>query len=93
MFRIFERATKGCDHVTTTMGQKTFDAATYSDELVGVVHHGDEHVEQNNQRDDIVRPKHGRPDELGELVPGLHVGDVQVQQPEYRPEQRLESLE
>ena len=66
---------------------------TYSDELVGVVHHGDEHVEQNHQRDDVVRPEHGRPDELRELVPGLHVGDVEVQQPEYGPEQRLESLE
>lgn len=50
----------------------------YSDELVGVVHHGDEHVEQNHQRDDVVRPEHGRPNELCELVPGLHVGDVQV---------------
>lgn len=65
---------------------------TYSDELVGVVHHGDKHVEQNHQRDDIVRAKHGRPDKLCKLVPGLDVGDVQVQQPEYGPEQRLKSL-
>lgn len=58
--------------------RQSFNVVTYGDELVGVVHHGDEHVEQNHQRDDVVRPEHGRPDELGELVPGLHVGDVQV---------------
>lgn len=52
--------------------------STHGDELVGVVHHGDQHVEQNHQRDHVVRPEHGRPDELGELVPGFHVGDVQV---------------
>lgn len=51
---------------------------TYSNELVGVVHHGDEHVEQNHQRDDIVRAEHGRPNKLCKLVPGLDVGDVQV---------------
>lgn len=65
---------------------------TYSDELVRVVHHGDEHVEQNHQRDDVVRPEHGRPDELRELVASLHVGDVQIQQAEYGPEERLKSL-
>lgn len=65
---------------------------THSDELVGVVHHGNEHIEQNHERDDIVRPEHGRPDKLSELVSGLHVRNVQVQQPEYRPEQRLKSL-
>lgn len=70
----------------------TFHVETYSDELVRVVHHRDEHVEQNHQRDDVVRAEHGRPDELCELVPGLDVGDVQVQQPEYGPEQRLKSL-
>ena len=65
---------------------------TYSDELVRVVHHGDEHVEQNHQRNDVVRPEHGRPDELRELVASLHVGDVQIQQAEYGPEERLKSL-
>lgn len=78
-----------CQH---QVGTCTFHVVTYSDELVGVVHHRDEHVEQNHQRDDIVRAEHGRPDELCELVPGLDVGDVQVQQPEYGPEQRLKSL-
>jgi len=67
--------------------------ATHGDQLVRVVHHGDEHVEQHHQRDDVVRAEHRRPHELRELVARLHVGDVEVQQPEDRPEQRLERLE
>lgn len=51
---------------------------THSNELVGVVHHCDKHVEQNHQRYDIVRAKHGRPNVLCKLVPGLDVGDIQV---------------
>lgn len=65
---------------------------TYSNQLVGVVHHGDEHVEQHHQGNDVVRAKHGGPDVLGELVAGLDVGDVQVDQPEYGPEERLKRL-
>lgn len=66
--------------------------SAHSDQLVGVVHHGNQHVEQNHQRDDVVRPKHRGANELGELVTGLHVGDVQVQQAKDRPEQRLQRL-
>ena len=66
--------------------------STHSDVLVGVVHHGDEHVEQHHQGDDVVRPEHGGAHELGELVIGLDVGDVQVDQAEHGPEQRLQCL-
>lgn len=60
---------------------------THSNELVGVVHHGYEHVQQHNQGDDVVGPKHGGPNKLCELVPGFDVGDVEVQQPKHRPEE------
>ena len=66
--------------------------STYSDVLIGVVHHGDEHVEENHQRDDVVGAKHGGSHKLCELVVRLNVGDVQTDQAEYGPEQRLQSL-
>lgn len=72
--------------------EASVQAVTHGNELVGVVHHGDQHVQQNHQRDDVVRPKHGRPHKLGELVAGLHVGHIEVQQPKYGPEEGLESL-
>lgn len=56
---------------------KAFTVA-YSNELVGVVHHGNEHVEQDHQRYDIICAEHGCPDVLCELVAGLDVGYVQV---------------
>ena len=67
-------------------------SGTHSYELVGVIHHGDQHVQQNHQRDDVVRSKHGGSYELCELVASLHVGDVQVQQAEHGPEERLQGL-
>ena len=67
--------------------------STHSDVLVGVVHHGDEHVEQHHQGDDVVGAEHGGAHELGELVVCVHVGDVQVDQAEDGPEQRLQGLE
>ena len=48
--------------------------------LVGVVHHGDEHVEEHHQRNDVVGAEHGGADELGELVVRIHVGHIQADQ-------------
>lgn len=64
----------------------------YGNVLVGVVHHGDEHVEQHHQRDDVVSAEHGGAHELRKLVVGVHVGHVQVDQTEDGPEQRLQRL-
>lgn len=60
---------------------------TYSNELVGVVHHGYEHVQQHDERDDIVGSKHSGSNEFCELMSGFHVGDVEIQQTEHRPEE------
>lgn len=65
---------------------------TYSDELIRVVHHSDEHVKQNHQRDDVVRAEHGGAHKFRELVPSPHVSHVQIQEAEYRPKQGLQGL-
>lgn len=66
---------------------------TYGNELVGVVHHGYEHVQQHNKGDDVVGPEHCGPNKFCELMSGFHVGDVEIQQTEHRPEEWLEGLE
>lgn len=66
---------------------------TYSNELIGVVHHGYEHVQQHDKRDDVVGTKHSGPNKLCELMSGFHIGDVEIQQSKHRPEERLEGLE
>ena len=60
--------------------------------LVGVVHHGNKHVQKHHQRDDVVSSKHGRSDKLSELVVWLDIGDIQANQAEHRPEQGLQRL-
>lgn len=65
---------------------------TYSNKLVRIIHHSYQHVEENNQRDDVVRPEHGGADELRELMLSLNVGHVQIDEPEYGPKQGLECL-
>lgn len=57
--------------------------------LIRVVHHGDEHIEEHHQGDDVIRAEHCGAYKLRELVVGLDVGDVQIDQAEYGPEQRL----
>lgn len=66
---------------------------TYSNELIGVVHHGYEHVQQHDERDDVVGTKHSGPNKLCELMSGFHIGDIEIQQTKHRPEERLEGLE
>lgn len=52
----------------------------HSNVLVGVVHHGYEHVQEHHQRDDVVGAEHGGADELRELMVGVHVGHVEADQ-------------
>lgn len=61
--------------------------------LIRVVHHGDEHIEEHHQGDDVISAKHRGSYKLGELVVGLNVGHVQTDQTEYGPEQRLQCFE
>lgn len=57
--------------------------------LVGIVHHGDEHVEEHHQWNDVVGAEHGGTDKFSELVIRVHVGHVEADQAEDRPEERL----
>lgn len=67
--------------------------STYCNVLIRVVHHGDEHIEEHHQGDDVISAKHRGSYKLGELVVGLNVGHVQTDQTEYGPEQRLQCFE
>lgn len=58
--------------------------------LIRVVHHGDEHIEEHHQGDDVIRAEHRGTHKLCELVVSLDVGHVQANQAEYGPEQRLQ---
>lgn len=60
--------------------------------LVGVVHHGYEHVEEHHQRDDVVGAEHRGTNELCELMVRIHIGHVEVDQTEDWPEERLQGL-
>lgn len=68
------------------------EACAHSDVLVGVVHHGDQHVEEDHQWDDIVGAEHGGANKFSELVVCVHVGDVETDESEDGPEQRLQGL-
>lgn len=61
--------------------------------LIGVVHHGYEHVEQHHQGDDVVGAKHCGADKLRELMLCVHVGHIQADQTEDGPKERLQGLE
>ena len=59
------------------------------DELVGVVHHGDEQVEQDDDVDDGERAEHDQAPEPRELLDPGELKVVQVDQTERGPEQGL----
>lgn len=48
--------------------------------LVGVVHHGYEHVKEHHQRDNVVGPKHCGADKLCELMVCIDIGHIQTDQ-------------
>lgn len=64
----------------------------HSNVLVGVVHHGYEHVEEHHQWDDVVGAEHGGTDKLSELMVCIHVGHIQADQTKDWPEERLQGL-
>ncbi len=76
----------------TLLKQSSVSDGTYSNELVRVVHHSDEHVQQHHQWDDIISAEHGGPNKLGKFMTSLHIGNIQIQQPKHRPEERLKSF-
>lgn len=60
--------------------------------LIGIVHHGNEHVEENHQGDDVIGAKHGGAHKFSELVVSFDISHVQTNQPKNGPKQRLQGL-
>ena len=54
--------------------------------LIRVVHHGDEHVQEDHQGDYVVCAEHCGAHKLREGVVGFDIGHVQVDEPKYGPE-------
>ncbi|GFY20755.1 hypothetical protein TNCV_1119891 [Trichonephila clavipes] len=65
------------------------EKGAHRDHLVGVVHHGDEQVEQHHHVDDAVGSEHEQTPEAGIGLNARQFEAVQVDEPEARPEQRL----
>ena len=59
------------------------------DELVGVIHHGDEKIEQDDDVDDREASEHDETPEPGELFYSSQLKVVQVYQTKSCPEQSL----
>ena len=62
------------------------------DELVWVVHHGNEQVEKDNDVDDGEWAEHEESKEPGELLDASQLEVVQVDQPEDGPHESLDRL-
>lgn len=60
--------------------------------LVGVVHHGYEHVEEHHQGNDVVCAKHGGTNKFSKLVVWIYIGHIEVDESEDRPEKGLQGL-
>lgn len=55
--------------------------------LIGVVHHGNQHVEKHYQRNNVVGSKHGGSNKFCKLVIWVNVGHIQTDEAKYGPEQ------
>lgn len=60
--------------------------------LIGIVHHGNQHVEKHNQGNNVIGSKHGGSNKFSELVFWVNVGHIQTNEAKYGPEQRLEGF-
>lgn len=72
------------DTVSTQVKRKL---KTYSNMLIGVVHHGNQHVEKHYQRNYVIGSKHGGSNKLCKLVIWVNVGHIQTDEAKYGPEQ------
>jgi len=64
----------------------------YLNLLEGAVNHGDEHVEQHYHHGNVVDPVQHVTDVLNEFVSVVDDNRLDLRQPKYSPEQRLEAL-
>lgn len=69
------------------MPKKLIIYSTYSNMLVGIIHHSNEHIKKHHQRDDVVGPKHCGSNKFGEFMFGVNIGHIQGNKTKYRPEQ------
>jgi len=53
---------------------------TYSNMLVGIIHHSNKHIEKHHQRDYVVGPKHCGAHKFCELVVSLDISHIQTDQ-------------
>ena len=60
--------------------------------LVGVVHHGDEQVEEDDDVDEGVASEHEEAEEPRELLDAGQLEVLEVDEAEHSPEQRLSRL-
>ena len=67
--------------------------STYSDVLIGATHHGDEHVQENDDHDRAVHAEHQQADKHGERVLLVDLKCLQVDETERAPEERLQGFE
>jgi hypothetical protein len=65
---------------------------TYGYELIGVVHHGDQKVQQDHDVDDRVCSKHQHAPEPGEALDASQLKVVQIDEAKHGPEQCLSCL-
>ena len=78
---------ENCDLIHSLVLVDTY--RTYGDELVTMIHHGNQQVEQHDDVDQGEAPEHDEAPEPGELLDPGQLEVVQVYQAERRPEQGL----
>ena len=61
--------------------------------MIGAAHHGDEHVEEDDDHDARIDAEHQQADEHGEGVFLVDLKGLQVDQAESAPEERLQRFE
>ena len=69
---------------------KSFEShRTDTDQLIGVIHHGDQEIEKDDDVDDREASKHDQTPEPGELLDPCQLKVVQIYQTKGGPEQSL----
>ena len=66
---------------------------SYGDVLIGATHHGDEHVEKDDDHDARIDAEHQQADEHGECVFLVDLKGLQIDQAKGAPEERLQRFE
>jgi hypothetical protein len=65
---------------------------TYGNELIGMIHHSDQKVQEHDNIDDRVGPEHQHSPEPGEALDASQLKVVQIDEAKHSPEQSLSRL-